>query len=282
MMGKVLKVISNDLYGNVDERIAVVFACFNHTKYMNNYVIFSFLGEYGKNKLGYGSVHFKNDSLVIFSVKDNFKQYIDEFLLEYTTDKLENFKILDISMMEKVQLVSYNEMEYDKLQLLDDKSIYREVKNSNEMMAKEKQPILIYILLIILVLLGIGLTLLYLFPEMFSVKYKELECTNNLFDNKLMLNYDIDKNIKFDEKDKVIDIDVVNTYTFLDSKSYYEFKDENKFQEYFTNGEGYKYIDQGLMLKIIYKENSVIDDYDEMLVYMRREGFSCVEKEYEK
>jgi len=280
-MGKILKVVSNDLYGNVDERKAVIFACFNHIKYMNNYVVFSFLGEYGKNKLGYGSVHLKGESLVIFSFKKDIKKYIDEFLLEYTSDEIKNFEILDISMMEKVELVSYNEMDYDKLQLLDDKSIVKVVKN-NEEYVKEKKPILIYILLFILVLSAIGLTILYLYPEMFTIKYRELECTGNLYDNKLMLNYDIDKNIKFDKDNKVLDIDVVKTYTFLDSKSYYEFKDENKFQEYFINGEGYKYIDEGLMLRLFYQEDSVIDDYDEMLVYMKREGFNCIEKEYEK
>jgi len=281
MTGKILKIVSNDLYGNVDERKVVVFASFVHTKYMNNYVIFSFLGEYGKNKLGYGSIHLKDDSLVIFSVKEDIKKYIDEFLVEYTSDKIENFELLDISKIEKVELVSYNEMEYDKLQMLEDKSITK-VVNTNEVKIKEKQPIFFYILIFILVLFAIGLTILYLYPDMFTIKYKELVCTDNLYDNKLMLNYDIDKDIKFDKKDMVKSIDVVKTYTFLDSNSYYEFKDSNKFQEYFTDGEGYKYIDEGLMLRLFYQENSVIDDYDEMLVYMKREGFNCVEKEYEK
>ena len=77
MAGKILKIVSNDLYGNVDERKIVVFACFLHTKYMNNYVVFSFLGEYDKKKICYGSVHIKDNSLVIFSVKNNVKKYID-------------------------------------------------------------------------------------------------------------------------------------------------------------------------------------------------------------
>ena len=71
---------------------AVVFACFEHTKYMNNYAIFSFLGEYDKKKLCYGSIHMKKDSVVIFSVKDIVKPYIDEFINEYENNKIENFK----------------------------------------------------------------------------------------------------------------------------------------------------------------------------------------------
>ena len=42
MAGKVLKVVSNDLYGNVDDRILSIYACFKHIKYMNNYVVFTF------------------------------------------------------------------------------------------------------------------------------------------------------------------------------------------------------------------------------------------------
>ena len=280
MAGKILKVSSNDVYGKVDDRIAVVFACFEHTKYMNNYVIFAFVGEYDKKKLCYGSIHLKKDSIVIFSVKDNIKQYIDEFIEEYENDKLKEFKVLDISYTEKVELVSYNEMDYDKLELLDQKSIYKEVKTEETI--KEKKPVFLYFLLILLILFAIGITVLYLRPDLFIIKYKQLICNNNLYDNSLKLNYDIEKNIKFDKDNKLDTIDVVTTYTFLDSNEYYEFKENEKHLEYFNKGEGYKYIDNSLQFRVMYQEDSVIDDYEEMLVYLKREGFSCIESEYEK
>ena len=236
MMGKILKITSNDLYGNVDDRNIVVFACFEHTKYMNNYVIFAFECEYDKKKLCYGSVHLKEDSIVIFSVKDNVKQYIEQFILEYENDNISEFKILDIGSMEKVELVSYNEMDYDKLELLDNKSIYKEVKIEEEIV-KEKKPVFLYILLILLILLAIGLTVLYFKPELFTIKYNELKCNNNLYDKVLELNYDIEENVRFDKDNKVESIDIVRTYTFLDSNMYYEFKDndkmDNKTKKYF-------------------------------------------------
>ena len=281
MNGKILKVFANDVYGKVDERRVVVFSAFEHTKYMNNYVIFSFEGEYDKKKLCYGSVHLKENSIVVFSVKDNVKQYIDEFILEYENDKLSEFKILDISGMEKVELVSYNEMDYDKLGLLDSKSIYKEVK-IEEKVIKEKKPVFLYILLTLLILFAIGITVLYFKPELFTIKYNELRCSNNLYDKELELDYDIEENVKFDRDNKVESIDIVRTYTFLDSNMYYEFKGNDKHLEYFNNGEGYKYIDDSLQFRVIYQENSVIDDYDEMLVFLKREGFSCIEGKYEK
>lgn len=280
MAGKILRIASNDLYGNVDERKVVVFAAFCHTKYMENYVIFSFLGEYNKNKLCYGSVHLKDDSLVIFSVKDSIKKYIDSFVEEYTSDKVKDFSILDIDKIEKVELVSYSQMDYDKLQELEDKSIAKVAQVNTEVVGKK--PVFLYILISLLVILAISLTVLYLYPSLFSIKYKELVCSSHVYDNRMLLYYDIDKDIKFDKDDTVESIDVVKTYTFLDSDAYYTFKNEDKQFEYFRNAESYKYIDDGLRLKIFLKEDSVIDDYNEMLTYLNREGFKCVEKEYEK
>ena len=279
MAGKVLKIVSNDLYGNVDDRKVVVFASFCHTKYMNNYVIFAFLGEYDKKKLFYGSLHMKNDSLVIFSVKDNVKKYIEEFVDEYLNDNVNTFEILEMDNIEKVELVSYSEMDYDKLELLDEKSIPKlEVLEE----VKENKPVFLYVLLFILILSSVGITVVYLNPELFVVKYKQLLCSNSLYDKKLKLNYDMEYNVKFGEEDKLVSIDVSKVYKFLDSNVYYDFKDNNRHEEYFKNGEAYKFMDDGLQLKIMYKEDSVIDYYDEMLEYLKREGFNCVEMKYEK
>ena len=282
MTGKILKVSANDVYGKVDERVAVVFACFEHTKYMNNYVIFSFLGEYEKNKLCYGSVHIKENSIVIFSVKDNVKQYIDEFLGEYESNRVSNFKILDISDKERVEIVSYNEIDYDKLQYLDDISIMKVVEEKVEEDTKERQPIFLYFMLFVLISFAIGLSLLYFKPELFGVKYKGLVCNNNLYDYEIKMDYQMEKSIKFDSNDKTQSIDIVRYYTFLESKDYYEFKNNNKHLDYLKNGEGYKYIDDVLEFRVIYQEKSVIDDYDEMKIYLNREGFSCKEVEYER
>lgn len=277
MNGKVLKISSNDLYGNVDDRNVIVFACFEHTKYMNNYVVFMFEGS---NKLCYGSIHLKNNSLVIFNVKQTLKKYIEEFLSEYLNDDLKEYKIINIDNIKKVELVSNNEMEYDKLDILKDKSI--SVNKVREEVVKEKKPILLYILLCVFVILGIGLTVLYFKPELFMVKYKMLDCTNNIYDDKIELNYKINKEIRFNNKSMVDSINVTRVYAFLDSDSYNEFKNNNYQNKYFTEGEGYKYFDDELKFKLFYEEESVIDDYDEMLTYLRNEGYSCIEKEYEK
>ena len=279
MTGKVLKVDSNDLYGNADDRLVRVYACFEHTKYMNNYVVFSFDGD--MNKLHYGSLHLKNNSLVVFEVKDNVNKYIDEFLTEYMNNKLDNYKIIDIKDKKKIELVSYNSMDYKDIDLLDDKAILKVVLNEVEEVT-EKKPVFLYVVIFLLIVLGLGITLLYFKPELFMVKYKYLECTNRIYDDNIGLFYKVDKKVMFDKNDKVDYAEVVRTYGFLDSASYNSFKNNNDYNMYFTNGEGYKFIDNELVFKVFYNEKTVIDDYEEMFTYMKREGYSCVEREYEK
>lgn len=278
MSGKVLKVASNDLYGNVDDRIVNVFACFTHTKYMNNYVVFSIVGD---NKLHYGSIHLKDKSVVIFEVKEEISKYIKEFLDEYINKKLKNFEIIDISKIEKVELVSFNSMDYDKLNILDEMSISRVVVK-DEVVVKEKKPIFLYLMIVILVLLGVGITVLYLKPEWFTIKYKGLVCNAKILDEELEIYYDIEKKIMYDTDNKLDSIDVVKTYNFLEKEKYEEFKNIEDKSMYFNSGESYKYIDNEFKFKLFYQEESIIDDYDEMLVYLKREGFSCVERVYEK
>lgn len=281
MFGKILKVSSNDLYGNVDDRLLKVYACFKHIKYGNNYVVFSVVGD--EKKLCFGSVHLKKSSLVIFSVKDEITKYVLDFINEYINSSLINFEIFKLDDVEKVELVSYNDIEYEDLSLLDEKSIPKIVVNDEENIS-DKKPVFLYFLIFVLFLLGIGISVLYFKPELFTVKYKGMICTNKFYDENLKLNYEVEKNMIFDVDDKLEKINVTKTYIFLDSNNYYILKEDINSGNnlYFTNGESIKFVDDSLTLKLFYDETSVIDDYDEMLTYLKREGYSCVENEYEK
>lgn len=281
MNGKILKISSNDLYGNVDERQVVVFACFNHIKYMNKYVLFTFLGEYNKKKLYYGSVHVKDDSLVIFSVKNDVTNYINTFIDEYMQHRVNanEYQIMDISSINKVVLVSYSEMNFDKLSELDALSIKKE-EPKEILQEKEKKPIFLYLVLIVLILLLIGITYFYINPEVFQVKYKSLECTQEKYNDDLMMEYVEKRTVSFDKKDKIDKIEVIDIYTFLDEEEYVLFRDNEKQNEYFKVDGTFKYNDNSLELRIIYQDSSIIDSYDEIKGYFEKEGYDCIEGYY--
>ncbi len=281
MKGKILKILNNDLYGNADDRQIAIFAAFNHVKYMNKYVIFAFDGEFDKKKLCYGSIHFKKDSVVIFSVAESVKEYIDDFVSEYVAGKVDpkKFEILDLSDYNKAEMVTYCEEEYEDLTKLDELSIKREKRE--EEVVTNKKPAILYVLLVIMILLLAGVTYLYFFPEKFTVELKKIECTATLYNSKLDMYYTSDRTITFDKDDKLRDIDVIDTYKFTDINQYDEFKMNNKESIYFKDLDGaYKYEDSLHELKLIYNETSIIEDYDDMFAYLKSEGHSCTEGTY--
>ena len=284
MKGKILKIQANDLYGNVDDREVCVFASFNHKKYMNKYVIFTFKDEYGKKKLYYGSIHLKKDSLVVFSVRQEVVRYIDEFVNSYLENRLDNneYELIDIDKLKKIELVSYNEKEFDKLEELDRISIVRN-ENSNDIKEIDgsKRPVFLYIILVMLIVMLGGLTLLYLKPELFMVEMKKLTCDIDGYHEELKLHMRTHREITFDKNDKLRDISVVDNYQFVTEEEYLEFKNNNRQDEYFgSSSGGYKYDDENYLLKIIYTEKSIIDDYREMFNYLKNEGYSCIEGTY--
>lgn len=282
MNGKILKVSSNDLYGNADERQVAVFAAFNHKKYMNKYIIFSFVGEYDKKLLYYGSIHLKSDSIVIFSVRDDAVQYIDEFTTAYLNGQIDSneYEIFDISNARKVELVSYNSKESEDLEKLDQISIKKEKKVEE---VEEKKPIFLYFILIILFLLLGGVTFLYFNPDFLTVKNKKLDCNNELYNDEIEMKYIRNYEILFDHKDKLKKMNAIDVYTFKDEKTYTNFKNENKQNTYFNIEQGgYKYFDSELKLKLIYEDKIIIDDYNELYEYLKSEGYSCIEGVYEE
>lgn len=279
MYGKELRIASNDLYGNVDERKAVVFACFIHKKYMNRYVIFCFKDEYDKKKLYYGSIHLKNNSLIVFSVKDNVYGYIEEFTSEYLNNKVNSldYELIDISNISKVELVSYNSVDFDKLEMLDKISIPRVSVNEE---VKEKKPVVLYGLLIILLSLLGGITYLYFNPQAFSVEYKTLSCYKEEYNSRLLMKYDTLRELTFTKESKIKSFKGTDVYTFLDIDTYNSFKNENMQEVYFNIDGGYKYNDEELTLKIFYDEVTIIEDYQEILEYLEKDGYTCDEGSY--
>lgn len=281
MNGKILKLANNDLYGNQDERKIVVFACFNHVKYQNKYVIFTFEGEYDKNKLYYGSIHLKENSLVIFSIKDDLIPYITTFTSQYLSQNIntQEYQIIDITNLEKVELVSSNSIDCDKLSLLTDLSLPKpEVKLETK--TNNKKPIFLYTLLIILILFAGGLTYLYLFPQAFLKEYKILNCQKESYNHEIPMSYKSTKIATFTEGDKLKDLEETSTYIFTTIEKYNDFKENDRQNEYFNSSGTYKYNDKKLELTITQKEKTIIDNYEEMYSYLKSEGYQCSEDTY--
>ena len=283
MYGKIIKLYNNDLYGNVDDRTVAVFAAFNHLKYMNRYVIFCFTDEYNNKKLCYGSVHVKDNSLVIFAINDNnMIQYINKFINDYLNNRLDGneFQIFDLSNINRVELVSYSSMNFEYIAMLDNMSIKKEVVTNVED-NKSKKSSFGYVLILLLIIVGGGLTYLYFNPSIFDKKLKQLECTINGYDKKIATNYEGNIILKFDRKDKLDSFQKTITYKF-EEETYNSFKENNREKELGKENDTYKYDDEKYELIINSNEKLVIQDYNEVYEYIKKMGYSCIEGTYDE
>ncbi len=283
MNGKILKISSNDLYGNVDDRLVAVFAIFNHVKYMNKYAIFAFQGEYNKKKLYCGSVHLKENSIVVFTIKpEEVDKYIIPFTNSYLSNKVDTseYQIMDISKYQKIELISYNEIDNNNLELLDSISIKKEEAVIKKV--EEKSSLLGNIILSILfVILVAAITYICLDPSVLKPKLKKLDCTmENGYNSKLRLNYKSTILVQFDKKDEFKIMHKIDTYKFSSLDKYNEFKDNKNEEKLNIKDPIYKYDDEKMELTINYSVNLYTYEYEKALDSLTKEGYSCIEGIY--
>ncbi len=280
MKGKLLKISNNDLYGNVDDRQVALFAAFEHKKYMNKYAIFTYADEYNKNKLYCVGVHLKPNSIVTFSVRDDELNYINKFVTDYLNNQIDpnEFEILDISNVEKIEIISTSSIDSDKLFLLDQISIPKMNVVAEE--APTKKPVALYIVLVVFVLLGVALTYLYLNPDILSQELSKLDCTMTEYDRKLSLPYTSNVTIKFDHNNELKDYTRIDTYQFKELDAYNNFKTIDNISELFPKASDLQFNDDKMTLDISYQNNLIIFSYEDVLRYMKKEGYSCIEGVY--
>lgn len=281
MNGKILKISSNDLYGNVDDRKIAVFAAFTHTKYMNKYVIFSFLDEYNKKKLYFGSLHLKDKSIVVFSIKDNnMINAVNKFINDYINGNVDDkeYQIIDISNIDKIELVACNNIDFEQLDLLDKISIKRE----NVVVEEDirKKPIILYILVFIIIGMVGWLVYSYFNPDAFKVELKKIDCTMSDYNKQVELDYESNISVKFNKDNKFRSMEKIDIYKFKNEEEYSLFKENNREIELSTTNGGYKYDDNNLELRIISNDDLIIINYDEVYQYLKGEGYSCIEGIY--
>jgi len=276
MNGKVLRVFNTDVNGKEDEREVLMFAMFNHKKYMNKYAIFTIKNSKETNKLYYGSIFLKENTVVIFNIKEELKSVILEFIEEYTKNNFQEFELLDSSKYEKIELVNYNEMEYKDINTLYHLS-FPQVEEKKEV-KKKKSPLSTIMTLLIIIAIPV---IIYFYIQNENNKKTILKCNLSSYSYEVNLDYEIDKIITFDKKKMIESINVTETYMFPSQEEYYNFKNENKHYEYFDIKGSYKYIDEERILKIFYEETTVARNYEQIKSILEKEKYICKEENNE-
>lgn len=272
MKGKIINVFNNDLYGTVDDRKVILYAAFVHKKYMNKYVIFSFLGEEDKNILHCGSVHFKDKSVVTFEIKKDIEKYIMEFISELLGDKLSEFELLDISNILKIELVSYSEFKFDRINELFNKTIVFEEEKVVEEKKSSGTGFLYFLLFFLIAALG-GLLYFKFNPDILSNEGKVLNCNYSINDKGF--SHNIMATVRFNKRDILESLSVEEKIQFLEISTYQNFKDNQSHLNYFDKEVVVEYNDTEMNLNASYERNLVVNEYEDVKLYLENQGYIC-------
>ena len=91
----------------------------------------------------------------------------------------------------------------------------------------------------------------------------------------MCINYEKGEYFKILDKDYMEN--VIERYNFMNQDQYLEFKNNIDKDDYFKIDGSYKYNDDDNQFVVMYKENSIMEDYNEILEYLKGEGYECVE-----
>jgi len=283
-MGKRIKVNDFQVQVGRDDHMLNVYAVFKEEKRGDLFVIYTDNYDENKNKLHYGSVHMKPDTLVVIDVRGK-EEVIKEFTWKLLNDReQEGFNIIDIKEFERVEIVSSNELivKSEVISKLADKTIQEEEKKE-EVVVKEKKSSRI-------LFRGFGLALCVVIAfcivnkDMITGKNIKYDCKNVYLDQEIGTNREDIEYLAFDFN---------NNLTMRTITTKIIFDDEVKYQDYVSvatyyninskfNEEDPKYVTDDVNKTVSIVEEVVLNEnyngkknMDELLKELTEKNYQC-------
>lgn len=277
--GKKIKINDfNFQFGKSEEFIKAYF-CFKSEKNSIQYLVFS--NELEPDKLYFGSVHIGKDRIVVMDSKEG-SEYVKEMINKIVNkEDIDSKVIIDISSINKVEIISKSNIEIDKdtISKLDSITIEKEKVVEVEETKKKSHKGLIIFLIIILLIGGLG----YYFYKNIDkfIPEKTLECSYSYDNNTLNVQVTEIRTINF--KLDIIESEKIETdYKFNNEDEYTSFKENNEYMKYGNGNSTYKLVDETYTYKTYENITSSFEetskDYDDVLKSYREKGYSCVNR----
>ena len=229
MKGKELKVSELNKTIDTKEHKLEVYAVFRDVKYGNTYAIYKDTFELTNDILHYASSHFKENTLVLLNIKNS--DYVEELIKEFTWDLLngkenDKFEILDISNIERAEVISSNTLKVknEVLVTLKEKNIPKSKKELEAMIPKpmsSARKVLVP-----------GFTLAFLVVVAFFIVNRDifepitytLRCTKTETDDRLNATIDTTDDLIFNkENNLLLKRNITMVYTFNTKEDYEEY-----------------------------------------------------------
>lgn len=231
MKGKELKVIELNKTIDTKEHKLEVYAVFKDIKYGNTYAIYKDNFDSTNDILHYASSHFKEDTLVLLDIKNI--DYVEEIVKEITWDLVngkENnkFEILDLSKIEKAEIISSNDIKVkdEVLVILKEKNIPKTKKEIEAMMPPKKMATSKKILITGFSIVFLVIVVFFIVNrDIFEPSTYTLKCTKTSTDNSLNATIDTTDNLVFNkENNLLLKRSITMIYTFNSKEDYDEYK----------------------------------------------------------
>lgn len=272
MYGKILKVNNRGTDIKIENKEVILFCCFKDLKYGNSYAIFCDK-ENPNNTLLYGTIHFKEDSIVIIDTKKDIKNMLIELIdILSSNQKLYDYQILDIAKFQKIDLISNNTMELsnDKLKKLESLCIKQDPPKQKRKRNEDGTRTLKIILVLLLVILA-----LYIYLYIDNKDNYELNCTKSS-EIKELSKVEDEVTIYFSRKNQIIYIDSTTKYIFDTKIEYQTFKSDTTLQsKYLKNNDGIKYLDNDNTVMVVSRDSNVHNSYKEIKELYTSSGYKC-------
>lgn len=272
MYGKILKVNNRGTDIKIENKEVILFCCFKDLKYGNSYAIFCDK-ENPNNTLLYGTIHFKEDSIVIIDTKKDIKNLILDLIdILSNNKKIYDYQILDITKFHKIDLISNNTMELtnDKLKKLETNCVKQEESQKKKKRNEDGTRTLKIILILLFIILA-----LYTYLYIDNKDNYELNCTRSS-EIKELSKVKNEVTVYFSGKNKIIYIDSTTKYIFDTKIEYQTFKTDTTLQsKYLKKKDEIKYQDSDNTVIVINRDNNVNNSYKEIKELYTSSGYKC-------
>ncbi len=283
MKGKIIDVSEFDLNFGKKARIIEVYAAFIYKTNGNKYIIYKHLEE-EKNILYFGSVHFKQDVIVILDIKVKEIGFTKEFVTKFINqEETKNYEILDISHVNKAEIISENKEEVDGEKIAKLRDLTMPKPEVVEVSKRKSKKGIVFLIVLLILIISSGV-IYYFFKDDFLKEQKRLVCFKEYTHESLNANVEEEYIIVFDGEDNVLSIDKNIAYVFIDEHEYNDFRDNNDYYEYIEEGSTYKLLDTDITLQQFIKEKNLDkypDTYNDVLEYYNNINYSCSEDTYD-
>lgn len=294
MNGKELKVEENTLTFGANVRKVNVFGLFKYKPNNNLYVIYADK-DTSYSVVQYGTSHIKNDSILSMSSnKDRDENIIKEYIFKVTEKgDLSNFEIINLDNIEKIEIISSNQLAIKKevLENLISITIPKKEEEVSTHSQNKKKGSIVSTLASIIIVFAIVYGGFYYYSNYIqgnnqNTFTKTITCTKQYAHNDLNnVKVDEEQIFAFNNNDILDNVKINTTYSFSNEEDYSDFISKGTLYAYVpsedTSG-GFKQDDEKHTFSMI--EQIKIDEtynkpteYEEVLSYYKNEGYTCNE-----